>query len=128
MQSLSKAVIVGALMFSVCTLAHSASKKVPQNQFAAHAKSEGITILYSTSKQMLYIQDKPIQPNASIEPVTHKACASSKKKNELYELSAIFNDKLQLFLSYFDEHPTYQIAEKTTNKNDLSASNNVILD
>ncbi len=99
MQSLNKTVIIGALMLGVCALAHAATKKVPQSLFAPHVKTEGITVVDTISSQMLYLQEKPLLPNALRQPVKHKACASSKKKNELYELSAIFNDKLQLLLS-----------------------------
>lgn len=49
---------------------------------------------------------------------THlKRCGQ--KKNELYELSAIINDKLHVFLSYFDDAPKYQFADKRENKEAL---------
>ena len=42
----------------------------------------------------------------------HKSC-NNKKKNEIYELSAIFNDKLQMFLSYFGEAPSFPTMDLT---------------
>ncbi|MDO6427477.1 hypothetical protein Q4489_10650 [Thalassotalea sp. 1_MG-2023] len=43
----------------------------------------------------------------------------AKKKNELYELTTIISDKLHVLLSYFDETPKYQFADKRENKEAL---------
>ncbi len=56
--------------------------------------------------------------------VVNSSC-NTRKKNELYELSAIFNDKLQLFLSYFDERPLYSAVKKHKNFSSVAPKNNV---
>ena len=54
-----------------------------------------------------YLINKPlfqisINEISSIGPLNFN---DTPKKNEIFEVAAIFNDKLQLFLAYFDEDP-----------------------
>ena len=63
----------------------------------------------------------PLASNAYYE--TCKA----KKRNELYELTAIFNDKLQMFLSSFNDEPHFQMAEKKEDKESVPLDKKVTL-
>ncbi|WP_286234823.1 hypothetical protein [Thalassotalea sediminis] len=53
----------------------------------------------------------------SSNTVTNRSCG--KKRNELYELSTILSDKLHVFLSYFEDSPAYQFADKREDKESL---------
>ncbi|MEW6989301.1 hypothetical protein AADZ91_01315 [Colwelliaceae bacterium 6441] len=136
MKSLSKTLILSSTLSVLalcCSLANAAPKmdntikaQTTANHymyFTPHIESEGQSRL-----KIVYINKQPLlpilSPEAQTNQVAHKQC-KTKKKNELYELSAIFNDKLQIFLAYFDDSRIYRIAEKKAEKNDRPLKNNV---
>ena len=87
------------------------------------ANDESKSIIIET-KKIAYTHDNLILPKVSSKKVTYKGC-QAKKKNELYELSAIFNDKLQMFLSYMDDSKPCNVAEKKDSSNDLNINSNI---
>lgn len=68
---------------------------------------------------------QPLLPKLDNQ-MARSAC-KAQKKNDLYEISAIFNDKLQSIISYFEDEPVTEIAEKLENKDDLDINSNVAL-
>lgn len=67
-----------------------------------------------------------ILPLTRVENAPNKTCKVV-KRNELYELSAILNDKIHIFLSYFDSKPKYQIIESKEDKSALSMNRSINL-
>jgi len=86
---------------------------------AAHFTSEGKIKSSQTSLELRYMSERPLLPSTPTEKVIHRTC-KTQKKNELFELTAILNDKIQLLLNYFEDTPRYKIAEKEHNNNDLA--------
>ncbi len=141
MRSISKTLLIKssiAAISLVCTFSQVShafpkvtieSSSIAKNQvsyrlFAPQTTNDKGYFLTQSSNVIVYIDQHPLLPETASAQTVYKSC-KSKKKNELYELSAIFNDKLQLFLSYFDEHQSYKIAEKHNASDDLSVSTNV---
>lgn len=81
----------------------------------------------STSNILLPDQGRySILPITRVENTHNKACKEV-KRNELYELSAILNDKIHVFLSYFDSKPKYQIVESEDDKNAITMNRSIDL-
>jgi hypothetical protein len=135
MISLGKTLFLTGTLTFVCAVANAAHKNdayISQilNQhngymlFIPNLESEGKNTLQLEAKKIAYAHELPLLPRASSKKVIYKSC-QTKKKNELYELSAIFNDKLQLFLSYIDNSKNYDVAEKQNTSNDLNVNSNI---
>ncbi|MCO4800224.1 MAG: hypothetical protein KC484_13500 [Colwelliaceae bacterium] len=138
MKSQGKTLFLSSVLSAIalaCTLANAAPKndaafadnKIQQQNymlFIPQLESEGRNQLAITSQKIAYSYEKSLLPSLSAKKVEHKSC-KTKKKNEIYELSAIFNDRLQLFLSYIDSTQTYKNSDKKNTDNDLNVSNNV---
>ncbi len=126
MKSLGKTLLISSF-FSALALAGTCAQATPKT----HAVSEEVNTQHKIHILLLpqitsegNSQQQPLLSKSSSDNSVHRTC-KTKKKNELYELSAIFNDKLQMFLSYFDEHQSYKMAGKSESADDLSASNNI---
>jgi len=92
--------------------------------FLPHVANEREIILIARANQHSFRFNLPLLPEFKAENIKQKSC-TSKKKNDLYELSAMINDKLQTLLAYFDVRKPYHIAEKSNSKDDLSVNNNI---
>lgn len=133
MISLGKTLLVTSVLTLACAVAHAAHNNSSTNDdyiiqqgymlFIPNIESEGKSTLRLEAKKIAYSYENSFLPKISSKKVMYKSC-QSKKKNELYELSAIFNDKLQLFLASFYDSKNFEVADKNTN-NDLSVSSNV---
>jgi len=135
MISLSKTLFLASALTLVCAVANAAYKNnasIDQKLILQHnymlfilnLESEGKNTLQIETKKIAYSHELPLLPRVSSKKIMYKNC-QAKKKNELYELSAIFNDKLQLFLSYIDDSKNYNIVEKKNNDNDLNVNSNI---
>lgn len=112
MKSLIKPAAIAIFATSIglsCTIAKAAEEqvtdftKVKQQYVFLHiapAIEDGGSSLSSSSWQQ-HINDAPKLPVD--KPQAHQSCRSTGHNNKLYELSAIFNDKLQMFLAYFND-------------------------
>jgi len=85
-----------------------------------HSKSEGVQQNRMTEHHFVNTKPNTLLPKPSPE-----SCMDSrkKKKNSLYELSAIFNDKLQMFLAYLSKPSKIQIAKQNNKKSPLNTPN-----
>jgi hypothetical protein len=112
MKSLIKPAAIAIFATSIglsCTIAKAAEEqvtdftKVKQQYVFLHiapAIEDGGSGLSPTSWQ----EQVNKAPKLPVEqPQSHQSCQSTGHKNKLYELSAIFNDKLQMFLAYFND-------------------------
>lgn len=141
MISLGKTLLLTSTLTFVCAVVNAAQKNTTHLDeqyiqqhgymlFIPNLESEGKNTLQLETKKIVYSQKHSLLPKAlpktTSKKVMYKSCPS-KKKNELYELSAIFNDKLQMFLSYIDDSKRYSIVEKKNNKNDINVNNNVLI-
>ena len=112
MKSLIKPAAIAIFATSIglsCTIAKAAEEqvtdftKVKQQYVFLHiapAIEDGGSSLSPASWQQ-QVNDAPKLPVE--KPQSHQSCRSTGHKNKLYELSAIFNDKLQMFLAYFND-------------------------
>jgi len=85
-----------------------------------HSKSEGVQKNRITEHHFANTK-----PNTLLPKSLPESCMDSrkKKKNSLYELSAIFNDKLQMFLAYLSKPSKIQIAKQNNKKSPLNTPN-----
>lgn len=83
--------------------------------FLPELPSEGTVI------KLNRVEKKPVASSA------YYSTCKAKKRNELYELTAIFNDKLQMFLSSFDDKPHYHMVEKKEDKEAVPLDKEVTL-
>lgn len=86
-----------------------------------HSKGEGITAVEHriANNKMNSLTPLPL-------PKSNRLHSCKKKQSSLYELSAIFNDKLQMFLAYLNKPSKTQIAKQNTKKEPLGAPNSQI--
>ncbi len=134
MKHLNKALLLAssaAAMLIACSAAHASKAIEFAEQQTPKDKSHFVglmpqsdmnnqhNIIYAP-KRIRYSVSLLSPTIATAKKASHGGC-NAKKKNELYELSAIFNDKLQLFLSYFDEPHSYTLAEKQDQSSDVLA-------
>lgn len=138
MKSISKTLLLKSSIAAIslaCTFSHAYPKtttdtslilkhEVSYRLFAPQTANDKGYFLTQSSNLIVSIDEHPLLPKTTSTETVYQSC-KSKKKNELYELSAIFNDKLQLFLSYFDEHQSYKIVEKRSSADDFSVSTNL---
>lgn len=134
MISLGKTLLLTSVLTLACAVANATHKNSPTNQnhliqqgymlFLPNIESEGKNTLQLEAKKIAYSHENSYLPRISSKKVMYKNC-QSKKKNELYELSAIFNDKLQLFLSSIYDSKNFDVAEKDNTNNDLNVNSNV---
>ncbi|WP_448546757.1 hypothetical protein [Thalassotalea fusca] len=115
MKSLVKPVILASMVSSLglfCSLS-SAEENIALPVIQQSDNSYSPFLDVSTSKYVssnsIRVYSNKIADNKPKENFQHTC--GSKKKNEIYELTAIFNDKLQMFLSYFGDTPSYQTAK-----------------
>jgi len=111
MKSLIKPAAIAVFATSIglsCTIANAAEEQVTdftkvKQQFVflhiAPALDDAGGSIAPTSWQE-QVNKTPTLPVE--KPQAHKSCRTG-HKNKLYELSAIFNDKLQMFLAYFNK-------------------------
>lgn len=135
MISLGKTLLLTSALTLTCTFANAVQKnntffdkkfahKNSYKLFIPNIYSEGKSSLQLEVKKIAYSQEHHYLPKVSSKEVIYKSCRA-KKKNELYELSAIFNDKLQMFLSYIEGTKNFDIAEKQNNSNDLNVNSTI---
>lgn len=135
MISLGKTLLITGVFTLACTVANATNHKITAvNEkiiqqddllmFVVNVENNAKKSVEIATKKIAYTHKNFILPSISSKKVTYKSC-QSKKKNELYELSAIFNDKLQMFLSYIDNAKDYAIAEKKDSTDDLNINTNV---
>ncbi|MDO6444645.1 hypothetical protein Q4493_02535 [Colwellia sp. 1_MG-2023] len=133
MISLGKTILITGIL--TCAVANATNNKstpinvdvIQKNKlmfYVPKVASDGAKSIMIETKKIAYSHDNFVLPKVSSKKVTYKGC-QSKKKNELYELSAIFNDKLQMFLSYIDDSKSFNVAEKKDSSNDLNINSNV---
>jgi len=123
--TLSAILLVSNLAYATPKNSAVFEKQIPQYStsmlFIPQLESEGRNKIHLSSQKTVDDFAQSFLSNPSSKEITHKSCGT-KKKNRLYELSAIFNDKLQLFLAHFAEPKTYKLAKALKNKNNPSAS------
>lgn len=135
MISLGKTLFFTGSLMLVCAVVNAADinniyidqKNIQQHGymlFNPKLESEGKNTLQLGAKKIAYDHERSLLPQVSSKKVMYKNC-QAKKKNELYELSAIFNDKLQLFLSSIYDSKNYDVAEKQNTNNDLNVNSNI---
>ena len=134
MNSLKKKLLIAVLMGSsgIATLCQAASV---QNQRPQIIQNENSTIVKEVSAIAIEGSTFLTQANGYnavsfnekfVEKITRNAknvSCESAKRNDVYELTALFNDKLQMLLSYFDKKPTHQPYEVVENKDKINISN-----
>ena len=86
-----------------------------------HSKSEGIQQRTLSEQRSTKNKHQSLLP----QQIPHNAMLHSCKSKSvsLYELSAIFNDKLQSLIAYFDKPSKVIIAKQDNNKDGLSTPN-----
>ncbi|GLX79365.1 hypothetical protein tinsulaeT_27050 [Thalassotalea insulae] len=110
-----------------CSFVYAASKahiSHEMQQTTDKKQKNTSSLLFRTSAIRYQGYNPLLVTKPSQEEITYNQC-NAKKKNELYELSAIFNDKLQLFLAYFDDRPIYNVASKSNRQKTLANRDNV---
>ena len=133
MNSLKKKLLIAILIGSSGTAAFCQAASV-QSQRPHIIQNENSTIVKQVSAIAIEGSTLSTQANGYdaisfkekfIEKITSSAknisCESS-KRNDVYELTALFNDKLQVLLSYFDKKPTHQPYEVVENKDNINVS------
>ena len=86
-----------------------------------HSKSEGIQQSTLSEQRATKNKHKSLLPQQIPHNAMPHSCKS--KSVSLYELSAIFNDKLQSLIAYFDKPSKVIIAKQDKNKDGLSTPN-----
>ncbi len=86
-----------------------------------HLESEGVTKLQLTTINSIQGADNSLLPISKPDAALTRSCKA--KKSSLYELTAIFNDKLQMFLSQFNDSTEYALAKQDKKKDNLPAIN-----
>lgn len=135
MKSLIKPIIMTALAMAVglsCTIANAKDHQLTTNKHilnnvvyvyiapSIEGGGELTTVDYisrSTSKKLLEL--------AKNNSKTQKSSCKSKRKSSLYELTTIFNDKLQTFLAYISGSGPTKIASVNKDKNNLPESKSI---
>lgn len=137
MKSLSKTLLL-SLLATTCSLTLAAPKVISvatekQQIIIKHIPSSHLNVerynkLRLVSNKIAYIHDTPLLQSPIIkEKKVMRSSCNTKSKNELVELSAIFNDKLHMFLSYFESDSPYHNLEKQSPTNDLNVNNKAAL-
>jgi hypothetical protein len=135
MISLGKTLLITGVFTLACTVANATNNKITAVNEKVIQQDDLLMLVVNVennaknsveieTKKIAYSRENFILPSISSKKVSYKSC-QPKKKNELYELSAIFNDKLQMFLSYIDNAKDYPVAEKKDSSNDLNINSNV---
>jgi hypothetical protein len=81
-----------------------------------HLESEGMSKQNRDSTIVINNLNKSLLPKSSPTTPRLQAC-KTKRKTSLYELTAIFNDKLQLFIDYLDKPKKLELAKQDKKKN-----------
>lgn len=82
---------------------------------------EGVSNKSYSSTLISAISEQPARVVHTKVSASTKHC-QSKKTNEVYELTAIFNDKLQVFLSYFSSPKNENYLEKIEDKESIKVT------
>lgn len=137
MKSLSKTLIL-SLLATTCSLALATPKVISvektkhrmtiKHMSSSHPDYDRYNKFRHLSNKIAYVHESPLLQSSAIKEskASYRNC-TTKRKNELVELSAIFNDKLHMFLSYFESDSPYQHIEKSHPNNDLNANNKAAL-
>jgi len=76
-----------------------------------HLESEGMSKQSRDSMTVINNLNESLLPKSSSTMPTIRSC-KTKRKTSLYELTAIFNDKLQLFINYLDKPKKLELAKQ----------------
>ncbi|WP_206483566.1 hypothetical protein [Thalassotalea sp. G2M2-11] len=87
-------------------------------QLLSNSQVNGSQLLAAKRKEHTLAQSNLLSSAKPTENITHSNC-SNRKKNHLYELSAIFNDKLHLFLASFNQRSTFTAAKSRQTDNPI---------
>lgn len=114
---------------SAATLCHAASVQHQQSKVIQNEDTTIFNVLPtlanegSTSTALISHYGKQSYEQVLAEKIASNVksmgCESS-KRNDVYELTALFNDKLQMLLSYFDKKTPNQPYEVVENKDSIN--------
>ena len=126
MKSLLKPVFLGTALSTLglcCTISYAASLKPMKSfdeQLLASNQIVALKVVQQTNMPQLIKTKRMVVSNILNKPLLSLTTNDSSvlktgapvKKNEFFEVAAIFNDKLQQFLSYFDNNRSGGISTK----------------